>query len=633
MSLLNAGGIDKSYGTESVLENISFEVRENDRIGLVGSNGSGKTTLFRILTGDLAADGGEVSRANRTVLGYMEQHVCRNLERRAYDEVLSAFRPLLDMESELEQILRDLQAKPDHAGALIERQTFLTDRYHADGGLTFRSRTRSAMMGLGFSEEQLATPVGKLSGGQRAKLQLAKLLLGGANLLLLDEPTNHLDISAVEWLEDFLRSFSGAYIVISHDRYFLDRVTNRTFELRHHKLKTFPGNYSAYLDQREILDLSEKRKYEQAQKKIHHLDTIIEQQRRWNQERNYVTIGSKEKAKEKLESMLQAPEAREKAMHFQFGISQRGGNDVLAVKNLALEFDGNSIFRNVDMEIHRQERVFLLGPNGCGKTSLLKTLLGVNRAAEGAFRFGAGIDVGYYDQLQTGLRNDKTVIDEIWDYYPKMTQTEVRSALAVFLFQGDDVFKPVSALSGGERARILLLRLMLSRHNFLLLDEPTNHLDIPSCEALENALNGYEGTLLVVSHDRYLINRLADKIYFLSGEGAACYPGNYDSYLETVKSRQYPEAKAKVAEKNEYRLRKEQEAAVRKEKAELRRLENSLAEADAETARLKKQLNQPDVACDYEKALELTGRLDGLKSESDTLFQRWSVLAQKYENQ
>lgn len=631
MSLLSVGGLGKSFGTESVLENISFEVRENDRIGLIGNNGSGKTTLFRILTGDLPSDGGVISLANRVRLGYMEQHVCKNLERSAYDEVLTVFHGLLDMETELEKITHELQAKPKEPDRLIERQTWLTERYNSDGGLTFRSRTRSALKGLGFSEEQINSPVGYLSGGQRAKLQLAKLLLSGANLLLLDEPTNHLDIASVEWLEDFLRSFSGSYLIISHDRYFLDRTTNRTFELKNRRLRTFKGSYSTYLVQREELDLTVKRNYENTQKEIRRLDGIIEQQRRWNQQRNYKTIASKMKSIDRLQSTLEAPEQKEASLRFRFGVKQCSGNDVLNVENLSLSFGENPLFENVNLEIHRGERVFLLGANGCGKTSLLKTLLGVNHAAEGRFRFGVGVDVGYYDQLQTELRADKTVIDEIWDYYPRMTETEVRSALAVFLFRGEDVFKPVSALSGGERARILLLRLMLSRNNFLLLDEPTNHLDISSCEALENALTDYEGTLLIVSHDRYLINKLADKIYFLGPEGTTLFQGNYEDYAEAVKEKQPSPEKEKAAEKNRYQKKKEQEAVIRREKAEMRRLEAQIGDHEEEIKLAETSLGDPAVACNYEKTLELTTKLAALREENDALFQRWSVLAQKYE--
>ncbi len=632
MALLSVGGICKSYGTDVVLENISFEVRENDRIGLIGCNGSGKTTLFQILTGELSCDSGEISLAGKAKLGYMQQHVCRNLERSAYDEVLTVFSPLLETETELERIANLLQGRTGDQDALVEKQVVLNERYAREGGLTFRSRTRSALLGLGFAESELSAPVSALSGGQRAKLQLAKLLLGGAGLLLLDEPTNHLDISSVEWLEEYLRSFSGAYLVISHDRFFLDRITTRTFELRNHRLTAYNGNYTAYLAQRDERLLSAKRKYDNTMKEIGRLNGIVEQQRRWNQERNYKTIASKEKSISKLESTLERPEAEDETFHFRFGISQRGGNDVLSAENLVLSFSGKTLFRHADLEIHRGDRVFLLGPNGCGKTSMLKILLGIYKPDEGTFRFGAGIDVGYYDQLQTGLRPDKTVIDEIWDYYPKMTQTEVRSALAVFLFQGEDVFKPVAALSGGERARILLLRLMLSDNNFLLLDEPTNHLDITSCEALENALQSYEGTLLIVSHDRYLINKLASRVYALGPSGICACGTSYEEYAETVQGSLREPEKTHSSGKNEYLRRKEQEASLRKEKAELGRLEERIDTNEKNLRELSFRLSDPETACDYEAALDLSIKISELKKENDELLQRWSQLAQKYEN-
>lgn len=628
MAILTVNNIKKMFGTDVILENVSFEVQKGDRIGLVGINGSGKTTLFKILNGEYTADEGSFTPARETSIGYMEQHVCRDMEKPAFDEVMTVFEPLLRMEAELERLNAEIAAVPDDIDALILKQTELNDRFIAEGGLTCRNRARSTLIGLGFAPEQIMAPIGVLSGGQKAKIQLAKMLLGESNLLLLDEPTNHLDIPSVEWLEDFLKNYSGSYIVISHDRYFLDAVTNRTFEIEHTHLTEYKGNYTKFLRLKEENRLAMQRVYDNTQREIKRIEGIIEQQKRFNQERNYVTIASKQKSIDRLEATLQKPEDEPDSIRFQFKASQRGGNDVLMAEDLALQFGDNRLFRHVNLDIKRGEKVFLIGPNGCGKTSLLKILLGIYRQTFGDYRFGANIDVGYYDQAQGNLDESKTVIDEIWDLHPYMNQTQVRSALAVFLFKGEDVYKPVKGLSGGERARVLLLKLMLSKANLLILDEPTNHLDIGSCEALEDALMGYDGTLLVVSHDRYLINKLADKIYYLEPDGTTLYLGNYDAYLEARQKKETAKAAVQesVQKPNAYKLKKERAAEIRKKKSALARCEREVEEAELEIEELNAKLLDPAVASDYEQTLEITNQIAACKERSDALMNEWTAL-------
>lgn len=633
MAILTVNNIKKMFGTDVIIQDITFEVQKGDRIGLVGINGSGKTTLFKVLNGEYTADEGTFTPARETSIGYMEQHVCRDMEKPAFDEVMTVFAPLLKMEAEIEVLTTKISEMPENLNELIEKQAELNDRFIADGGLTCRNRAKSTLIGLGFAPEQIYAPIGVLSGGQKAKIQLAKMLLGESNLLLLDEPTNHLDIPSVEWLEDFLKNYNGSYIVISHDRYFLDAVTNRTFEIENTHLTEYKGNYTKYLQLKEENRLAMQRVYDNTQREIKRIEGIIEQQKRFNQERNYVTIASKQKSIDRLQATLEKPEDDPDTIKFQFKASQRGGNDVLEAEELALSFGDHRLFKNVNLDIKRGEKVFLIGPNGCGKTSLLKVLLHIYKQTFGDFRFGANIDIGYYDQAQGNLDESKTVIDEIWDLHPYMTQTQVRSALAVFLFKGEDVYKPVKGLSGGERARVLLLKLMLSKANLLILDEPTNHLDIGSCEALENALLGYDGTLFVVSHDRYLINKLADKIYYLTPSGTTLYLGNYDAYLEARQKQEAAKAAAEAENENAvpkantvYKQKKERASEIRKRRAALSKCERKIEAAEAEIDTLNEQLSNPETASDYEKMMEITNKITEQKALADSLMNDWTEL-------
>ncbi len=629
MAIVTVSGLAMDFGEQRLFDNMNFEVQKEDRIGLIGVNGCGKTTLFKLLTGELTQTDGTIVLHKDTTVGYMEQHVCRNPDVSAYDEVLTVFADLMAYETELEQLHYQISTGSGDLDRLVERQAFLHDEFTRRDGLTYRARARSALLGLGFDDEQMQLPVGALSGGQRAKLQLAKLLLGGADFLLLDEPTNHLDTHSVEWLEEYLINSGCAYIVISHDRYFLDQVTNRTFELENKKMTAYKGNYSAYLPQRDERRLTAQRVYDNTVKEINRLEGIIEQQRRWNREKNIKTAESKQKVVDKLTKGLEKPDASPRAMTLKLSVNEQSGEDVLEVQDLSLSFGDSQIFENVSLELHRGEKVFLLGPNGCGKTSLIKTLLGEYTARSGRIRYGVGVRTGYYDQIQRGMDSTKTVFDEIADHFPSMTNTEIRSTLARLLFKNDDVFKELSDLSGGERAKVLLTELMLSKANLLLLDEPTNHLDINSCEALQTALEEYEGTLLVVSHDRYLINSLADKILYLTPEGVEEFEGNYESFLQKFEPfRPKPVKETEPTEKQtEYKNKKERDAQRRKHKARVVRLEQEIADQETLLSDLNDELNAPENAADYEKTLELTNRLEQEQRQLDSMYEEWEELS------
>lgn len=635
MAIITVCNLSMEFGEQLLFDNMNFEIQQGDRIGLIGVNGCGKTTLFKLLTGEYYPVSGSIIINKNVTVGYMEQHVCRNLDRSAYDEVLTVFSELMKIENELEELN---SAITDGRGGLeesVERQAFLHDEFTRLGGLTYRSKARSALLGLGFDDEHMKLPISSLSGGQRAKLQLAKLLLCGADLLLLDEPTNHLDTSASEWLESYLTESKFSYMVISHDRYFLDKTTNRTFEIENRKMTQYKGNYTAYLPQKEERNLSMQRAYDNTVKEINRLESIVEQQRRWNREKNIKTAESKMKVIKRLENNLEKPENSPDAIHFDMEIKNRSGDDVLDVKKLSFSFGEQMLFENVNMEIHRGEKIFLLGPNGCGKTSLIKTLLGKYKAKSGTIHFGEGVKTGYYDQIQTGMDSEKNVFEELSDRFPAMTNTEIRNTLARFLFKNDDVFKPLSTLSGGERARVLLTELMLTKANFLLLDEPTNHLDINSCAELQKALEEYEGTLLIVSHDRYLINALADKIFYLTPQGINEFEGSYEDFLE--KERPFEKIsedknKAGKTEKNNgYKNKKEQDARRRKDKARLNKLESEIADSEERLSLLNEALSDPDNMADYEKLLKITDDISAAETALELLYEEWEEISERNE--
>ncbi len=626
MTVLSASNLGLFYGANMIFENITFSVDEKDRIALVGINGCGKTSLFKLITGENQPDDGDISLNKLATLGYMEQFVISG-GRSIYDEALTVFRPLMELDAELSAVTARI-AGGDSSSELIERQHFLTEEYEKRGGLTFESRTRAALIGLGFSESDLNRDVGELSGGQRSKIQLCKMLLSGANLLLLDEPTNHLDINAVEWLESFLLSYNGAYIIISHDRYFLEKVTNRTFELENHHLTTYKGAYSSYLKQKEENREAALRQYENTQREIHRIEGIIEQQKRWNQAHNYVTIASKQKQIDRIAETLVEVDNLPSKLKFRFQTKPTVTNNILICDRLSAGYGDKQIFSELNLSVHKGERVFLLGPNGCGKSTLFKVLVGQLAGKYGSVTFGPNVEYGYYEQTQASLHDNKTVLDEVWDVYPRMTETEVRTALGSFLFRGDDVFKLISTLSGGEKARISILKLMLSQANFLLLDEPTNHLDISSREALENAVADYEGTVFIISHDRYFINKLADRLYYMENGKITEYAGNYDYFEQRRPNRPAAAAAVKTESANaaDYRRRKEEASAARKRKTSIARTEAALEELSEKISELEERLSQPEVAADYQQVLEITNELTALRETEDELFMKLEEL-------
>lgn len=638
MASLSLHNLRMDFIERNLFSNVCFDVEKGDKFGFIGANGVGKTTLFRIINGEMSPTDGNVFMSKDTVLGYMEQHACNHPDRNVFDELLSVFSYLEDYERELktleikiEQMNNRSVSDADELNALIERQTALLEEYQNNGGLTYKSRTRSSLLGLGFKESDFTMPTGKLSGGQRSKLSLAKLLLSKANMLLLDEPTNHLDIDSVNWLEGFIREFKGSMIIISHDRYFLDNVTNKTIELEHGKIRCYKGNYSEFIKKKESDDEALRNKYENDLKEIKRIEGIVEQQKRWGRERNFITAESKQKEADRIKAQLVTPESELETIRMNFNIKRETGNDVLICENLAKAFGEKHLFDNVNIHIRKGERVFIIGSNGCGKTTLFNILTCKTASDTGEVRYGSNVDLGYFDQMQNNLNLEKTAIDEIWDTFPNMTQTQVRSALGSFLFKGDEVFKPLNKMSGGERARVSLLKLMLDGSNFLLLDEPTNHLDSASREQLEDTLKNYEGTMLVISHDRYFINKLADRVLVMEKHGLKEYLGNYDNYAEKVKNQVSEISEVKQEKeskgKNDYQLQKQKQAEERKRKTQLAKTEKLIEQLEVEIEETNTLLQSEEVISNYEKLMELTEKLEDLNIQLENAYDLWGELS------
>lgn len=627
MAVLDVQNLTLSFGEKTLFSNVSFDIKEKEKVGLIGCNGAGKTSLFKIITGEYTPDDGACFISKNSRLGYMEQHTCSE-NKTVWDELVSVFDELAVIEKRLEEITVLLTNGEGNQAELIEEQDRLNTIFTRDGGLTYKSMTRSALIGLGFGEDDFAMPTEKLSGGQRSKLILAKLLLSKADFLLLDEPTNHLDIKAVEWLEGFLKDFNGACLIVSHDRYFLDKITNKTVEIENKKCRSYIGNYSEFLVKKAAEQKAIEEKYENDMKEIARLEGIIEQQRQWNREKNIKTAESKEKVVERIKAQLVVPDSKVARIRFDFTPKCVSGDDVLSVSNLKKSFGDKTIFSNTSFEVKKGERVFLLGDNGCGKTTLLKVLMKDYAPDDGTFKFGSNVLTGYFDQVQAKLDLTKTVIEEVWSSFPSMSETSVRSALAAFLFKGDEVYKNLSDCSGGERARIALLKLMLGKFNFLLLDEPTNHLDAFSREELENTLLDYSGTMLIVSHDRYFINKLSSRILELTPTGVNEYLGNYDEYIERknrTASQEVVEKKETVKKVNDYLLKKERRSQMLKMKNRLAKVEEEIEKTELEID----DINSKLTTSDYEELMELTAKLDRKTQYRDILYTEWEELSER----
>ena len=631
MSLLTAQNLQFGFSDGILFKDAAFKIENTDRVGLIGANGTGRTTLFKLITGEYSPQEGAIVKSRDLNIGYMEQYLPSNNSVTLYNEVLTVFSDVAEMEKELEEINCRLLDTSDEK--LIERQLFLNEEIERRDGLVYKAKTRSALLGLGFLQDELELPVSALSGGQRSKAALCKLLLSNSHLLLLDEPTNNLDIEAVTWLEDFLAKYKGAFIVVSHDRYFLDKVTTSTMEIAHKKIYFTKGNYTLYHKLKAERELSIEREYEKNITEIKRIEEIIEQQKRFNQARNYVTIASKQKQIDRIKEQLVMPESAAKSVHFSFECDLRAGDEVLVTDGLKKGFDGKELFSDLSLTVRRNERVFILGPNGCGKSTFLKIINREISQDKGTFRYGVNVKKGYFAQNIENVNVKKTALDDVWDMYPSMTETEVRSALAMFLFCGDDVYKTVASLSGGEKAKLSLLKIMLKKPNFLILDEPTNHLDISSREVLENALLSFGGTLLCVSHDRYFINKLATRVIYLSHDGAVEIEGNYDDYLNYLEnSEKTPETSQKPIEKpkvNDYKLKKEQASNERKRLTQLKRTEAEIEEKENRISEIETKLSLPETAEDYKELMKLTEELDDLKCELDKAYALWEKLQEQ----
>ena len=642
--ILSCQNISKAFVENQVLKNVSFHIEDHEKAAIVGINGAGKTTLLRIIVGEMIPDDGQVVLAKDKTLGYLAQNSTVDTSHTIYEELLSVKADLLRLEEKIRECENNMKhADGDALEDLMKQYTSLTHAFETGGGYLYRSELVGVLKGLGFTEDEFSKPVATLSGGQKTRVALGRLLLQNPDLIILDEPTNHLDMNSIAWLETYLLNYKGAVLIVSHDRYFLDRIAGKVIEIDQSKATTFMGNYSDYAVKKEQLRVAAWNAYMNQQRDIKHQEEVIEKLKSFNREKSIKRAESREKMLDKIEVIEKPSEVR---TDMKLTLTPRilSGNDVLTVEHLSKSFDSHKLFTDVNFEIKRGEHVAIIGDNGSGKTTLLKILNGLVPADQGTFRLGSNVEIGYYDQEHHVLHSEKTLFEEISDDYPYLNNTQIRNVLAAFLFTGEDVFKRISDLSGGERGRVSLAKLVLSNANFLILDEPTNHLDIMSKEILEDALNGYEGTILYVSHDRYFINRTAHRILDLTEGQFVSYVGNYDYYLEkhdtvmaaieasTPQSADADNTAATKAAESEVKLdwkaQKEEQARLRKKENALKKCEEKIAELEARISEIDTEMSDPAIGTQVAKLQELSKEQAACQEQLEKLYEQWEELAE-----
>lgn len=635
--ILSCQNLSKAFNEKPILRDVSFHIEEHDKAAIVGINGVGKTTLLRIIVGELPADSGIVTLKKEASFGYLAQNQNVNSENTIYEELLSVKAPVIAMEKQLREMEEKMHTvNGRELDSLMENYARLNHQFELENGYAYQSEIGGVLKGLGFAEEDFGKQISTLSGGQKTRVALSKLLLKKPELIILDEPTNHLDLNAIAWLENYLLNYKGAVLTVSHDRYFLDRFAGKIIEIDQTKATTFLGNYTAYAAKKEILRTAARNAYLNQQQEIRHQEAVIEKLKSFNREKSIKRAESREKMLNKIEVLEKPTEARAD-IHMTLTPRCQSGNDVLHIEHLAKSFDDLSLFQDISMDIKRGEHVAIIGDNGTGKTTILKIINDLVPADSGTITLGTNVHIGYYDQEHHVLHPDKTLFDEISDEYPSLTGTQIRNTLAAFLFTGDDVFKLIRDLSGGERGRVSLAKLMLSESNFLILDEPTNHLDIASKEILEDAVNAYEGTVLYVSHDRYFINRTASRILELSDGQLTGFLGNYDYYLEK-KTGDLPNGD--LAVKNtvskapappsegmqDWKAQKEQQAKQRKKENDIRKCEEEIAKLEEKDKQLDNEMALPENATNVAKLQELTKEKESISAKLEELYEKWETL-------